>query len=85
MCVCLVTPSCQIRCDPMDCSPPGSSVCGHSPGKSILERGCHALLRGMVSTQGSTPSLLHSRQILYHLSLLTAKILPFLLPNVSDF
>ena len=28
MCVCLVTQSCPTLCNPMDCSPPGSSVCG---------------------------------------------------------
>ena len=27
-CVCLVTQSCLTLCDPMDCSPSGSSVCG---------------------------------------------------------
>ena len=30
--------------------------------------GCHALLQGIFSTQGSNPSLLHCRQILYCLS-----------------
>ena len=33
--VCLVTQSCLTLCDPMDCSPPGSSVHGDSPGKNI--------------------------------------------------
>ena len=28
LCVCLVAQSCLILCDPMNCSPPGSSVCG---------------------------------------------------------
>ena len=28
MCVCEVTQSCPTLCDPMDCSPPGSSVHG---------------------------------------------------------
>ena len=28
VCVCSVTQSCPALCDPMDCSPPGSSVCG---------------------------------------------------------
>ena len=28
--------------------------------------GCHALLQGILPTQGMNPSLLHSRQILYH-------------------
>ena len=30
--LCLVTESCPILCDPMDCSPPSSSVHGDSPG-----------------------------------------------------
>ena len=28
LCVCLFAQSCLILCDPMDCSPPGYSVCG---------------------------------------------------------
>ena len=39
----LVTQSCLTLCDPMDCSPPGSSVFGDSPGKNTGV-GCHALL-----------------------------------------
>ena len=35
----------------MDCSPPGSSVHGDSPGKST-GMGCHALLQGTFPTQG---------------------------------
>ena len=35
-CVCLVTQLCQTLCDPMDCSPPGSSVHGTSQAR-ILE------------------------------------------------
>ena len=31
-------------CDPMDCSPPGSSVHGDSPGKNTRV-GCHALFQ----------------------------------------
>ena len=38
-----------------------------SPGKNTGV-GCHALLQGIFSTQGSNPSLPHCRQILYHLS-----------------
>ena len=34
----------------------------------ILEQGCHALLQGIVSTQGSNQGLLHCRLIRYHLS-----------------
>ena len=44
--LCLVTQSCLTLCDPMDCSPPGSSVCGDSPGKNTRV-GCHALLQGI--------------------------------------
>ena len=36
----LVAQSCLTLCDPMDCSPPGSSVQGDSPGKNIGV-GCH--------------------------------------------
>ena len=51
----------------MDCSPPGSSVHGDSPGKNTGVV-CHALLQGIFPTQGLKPRLLHCRQILYHLS-----------------
>ena len=36
--------SCLTLCDPIDCSPPGSSVHGDSPGKSTGV-GCHVLLQ----------------------------------------
>ena len=39
----------------MDCSPPGSSAHGDSPGKNIGV-GCHALLQGIVPTQESQVS-----------------------------
>ena len=45
LCLCLVAGSCPTLCDPMDCSPPGSSVHGDSSGKNTRV-GCHALLRG---------------------------------------
>src|SRR5574341_2402479 len=38
--VCLVAQSCLILCNPMDCSPPGSSVHGDAPGKNAGV-GCH--------------------------------------------
>ena len=37
------------------------------PGKSTGV-GCHFVLQGIFSTQGSNPGLLHCRQTLYHLS-----------------
>ena len=52
---------------PHDCSPPGSSVHGDSPGKNTWV-GCHALLQGIFPTQGLNPGLLHCRQILYCLN-----------------
>ena len=47
--------SCPTLCNPMDCSPPGSSV------QKILQArtgmGCHALLQGIFPTQGSNLGL----------------------------
>ena len=50
----------------MDCSPPGPSVQGDSPGKNPGV-GCHALLQGIFPTQGSNAGHPRCRQILYHL------------------
>ena len=50
--------SCSVVYDPMDCSPPGSSVHGDSPGKNTGV-GCHAHLQGIFLTQGSNLGLLH--------------------------
>ena len=45
-CVCvLLAESCVTLCDPMDCSPPGSSVHGDSPGKTTGVN-CDSLLQG---------------------------------------
>ena len=62
-CVCSFTQSRLILCDPIDYSPPGSSVhqaphLVHFPGKNIGVD-CHSLLQGVFLTQGSNPSLLH--------------------------
>ena len=61
---CSVALSCPTPCDPTDCSPPGSSVHGDSPGKKTGV-GCHALLQGIFPTQGWNLGLPHCRQILY--------------------
>ena len=53
MCVCLVVQSCQTLCDPMDCSLPGSSVHGGSPGKTTGV-GCYALLQGSSQPRDQT-------------------------------
>ena len=54
--MCVVTQSCPTLCDPIDCSPPGSSVHGDSPGKNTGVDG-HTLLLGIFPTQGSKPRL----------------------------
>ena len=65
--LCLVAQLCLTLCAPMDCSLPGSSVHGDSPGNSTGVGG-HAFLQGIFPTQGSNPGLPHYRWILYHLS-----------------
>ena len=62
--LCLVAQSCLTLCNPTDCSPPGSSAHGDSPGRNTGV-GCHALLQGIFPTQGSNLHLLHGRRILY--------------------
>ena len=49
---CSVAQSCLALCDPVACSPPGSSVQGDSPGKNTGV-GFHAPLQGIFPTQGS--------------------------------
>ena len=50
----LVTQSCLTLCDPMDCSPPGSSSPWNSPGKNT-SMDCHFFLQGIIPTQESNP------------------------------
>ena len=67
---CLVAQLCPTLSDPLDCSPPGSSVHGDSPGKNTGV-GCRSLPQGIFPTQGSNLGLLcllHCRQVLYHSS-----------------
>ena len=74
VCVCLHTRACThtgtqlcpTLCDPMDCSPSGSSVHGDSLSMNT-GLGCRSLLQGIFPNQGSTPGLLHCRWILCHL------------------
>ena len=65
--MCLATQLCSILCDPMDCSLPGFSVHGDSPGKNT-GMDCHALLQGIFPTQESNPGLSNCWRILYCLS-----------------
>ena len=55
ICVCAHSlQPCPTLCDPMDCSPPGSSVYGDSLGKNTGVS-CHALLQRIFPNQGSNP------------------------------
>ena len=65
--LCLLAQSWLTLCDPKDCSPPGSSIHGDSPGKNTGV-GYHALFQGIFPTQGWNPGLPHCRRIHYHLS-----------------
>ena len=85
-----VVQSCPTLCNPMDCSPPGSSV--HSPGKDTGVA-CHLLLQRIFLTQGLNPGLLHYRQVPYRWATWEAcmivyrclKIRPCQLLHVSAF
>ena len=61
-CESLVPQLCPTLSDPMDSSPPNSSVYG------ILQASCHFLLHGNFLTQGLNLCLLHCKLILYQLS-----------------
>ena len=65
--LCFVTQLCPTLCDPTDCSPPGSSVHGDSPGKNTGVCSL-SLLQGIFPTQESKQGLLHCKRILYKLS-----------------
>ena len=65
--LCLVAQSCLTLCNPKDCSPPGYSVHGDSPGKSTGVD-CHALLQETFPTQELSRGLLSIRRILHQLS-----------------
>ena len=59
VCACSVAQSCPTLCDPMDCSPPGSSVYEIFQARNTGV-GCHFLLQGIFPTQESNLCLLHS-------------------------
>ena len=67
MFLCLDAQCCLTLWNTRDCSPPGSSVHGDSPGKNTGV-GCHAFLQGIFPTQRLNTGLPHYRWILYHLS-----------------
>ena len=68
-CCPLVTKSCLTLWDPMDSSPPGSSIHGDSPCKNTGV-GCHFHLQGIFPGQGLDPCLLHCRWLFYHWTVL---------------
>ena len=63
----VLSQSCPTLCDITDCSLPGSSVHGNSPGENTGVD-CHALPQGIFPTQESNLGLPYCRQILYCLS-----------------
>ena len=69
VCVCmkyvkvLVTQLCLTPCNPMNRSPPGSSVLGILQARTLA--GCHSLLQGIFLTWGLNWDLLHWRWILH--------------------
>ena len=63
----LVAQLCPTLCDPMDCSPPGSSVDGDSPGKNTGVDSL-SLLQRIFLTQELNCGLLPCRWILYQVS-----------------
>ena len=62
-----ITQLCLTLCDPMDCSPPGSSIHGIFQSR-IQEWVAISFLYGIFLAQGLNLGLLHCRQILYFLS-----------------
>ena len=64
VCVCLVTQSCPILWDPMDCSLPGSSVQGISQAR-ILEWVAISFFRGCTRPRDGTRISCTDRWILY--------------------
>ena len=58
-----VAQSCLTLCDPVDRSPPGSSVHGILQAR-ILEWVAISFSKGIFPTQGSNPGLQHYRQTL---------------------
>ena len=57
-CCRLGTKSCLTLCNPMDCSPVGSSCPWDFPGKNT-GAGCYFLLQGIFQTQGSNSPFLY--------------------------
>ena len=79
-----VAQSCLTLCDPVDCSPPGSSIHGISQAK-ILEWVAISFSRGSSRRRDLKLGLLHCRQILYLLLKGAGLVCPtFLAPKKSS-
>ena len=66
VCVCVCESCSPVLCNPMDCSPPGSPIHEILQART-LEWVAMPFSRDLTSS-GMEASLLHCRQILYHLS-----------------
>ena len=71
VCCCLVAKSCPTLCDPMNCSLPGSSVCGMSQAR-ILAWGVISYSRGSSRPRDRTCISCIGKRILYHCATLWA-------------
>ena len=58
---------CSTLCDPIDYSPPGSSVHGILQARNLQAKSCHALLQGIFPTQGQNLSLASLHWFFYEL------------------
>ena len=72
----LVTPTPR---NPMDCSPPGSSVHGILQARQNTGVGGHSLCQGIFLTSGSSSVLWNCRQILYCLNQTGMNLFPLFL------
>ena len=70
--VCLVIQLCPSHCDPRNCSPPGSSVCGISQAR-VLEWVAVSFSRGPSQLKDQTHVSCLGRRILYHWATKEAK------------
>ena len=71
-----VVRSCPTLCDPIDCSPPGSSIHGIFPGKSTGV-GCHCLLRKTIAL---TRWISVGKEMFLLFNMLSRLVIAFLLP-----
>ena len=73
----LVAQSCPTLCNPMDCDPPGFSVCGDSPGKNTGVD-CHSLLQSECVCVCVLHSVQFSLSVVSDISMLYINIICFI-------